>query len=193
MKTEEKRKILERLVQETGLSAMRCKSFLERCGYDYDKVREIPQIKSALVREEPLWDETPAPSPQPQSPPKAQEKKTAKSTKRKTETPKPKKPIPPKAEIEEKAAEDVNDTAASPSPRKSRKKKKGNLDELLQKTKKRQRGGITYEVEIVNGKEYFRGKEIRSDNNCFYHPYPTMREITDWTNKFVRRTGSRKV
>ena len=49
-------KLLDKLCSETGLSKMRCQSFLEKNDWDYEKTCNTPVIKSALSHAESLFE-----------------------------------------------------------------------------------------------------------------------------------------
>lgn len=185
-------KLLDKLCSETGLSKMRCQSFLEKNGWDFKKTCEVPIIKSALSHVESLFEFD--------LPPKkteikgsdennVQEKRSdAKETSVKdkikaSETTKP---------SEGKVIHNNEENSPERKKKTSKKTEKESKPKHLKDTKrfqKRTHGGITFEVEVINGRDYFNGKEIRCDNSGFYHPYATMKDIMKWTNEHLKKNS----
>lgn len=165
-------KILEKLCKDTGLSKMRCKGFLERNNWDLEKTKQVPVIKSALNRIDSLFefDEL--------------SKEEIKSEKIVSKAPK----ISESKVVQEKKE---NLTRRQKNGKKQKesnsKKKKEETEKTESRFRTRTHGGITFEVEIIGGKDYFNGKEIHMDAAGFYHPYATMKDIMEWEKKYRKK------
>ncbi|MGN1218334.1 MAG: hypothetical protein ACI4TD_10210 [Phocaeicola sp.] len=185
-------KLLDKLCSETGLSKMRCQSFLEKNGWDYKKTCEVPVIKSALSHAESLFEfDEPPKKTEIKEPVKntVQEKRSdvketsVKGKIKASETTKP---------SEGKVIHNNEKNSTERKKKASKKTEKESNPKQLKETKrfqKRTHGGITFEVEVINGRDYFNGKEIHCDNSGFYHPYATMKDIMKWTNEHLKKNS----
>ena len=73
--------------------------------------------------------------------------------------------------------------------KKTEKENKPKQQKESKRFQKRTHGGITFEVEVINGRDYFNGKEIHCDNSGFYHPYATMKDIMKWTKEHLKKNS----
>ena len=185
-------KLLDKLCSETGLSKMRCHSFLEKNGWDYKKTCEVPVIKSALSHAESLFEFD--------SPPKKTEiKESVKNTVQEKRSDVKETSVKGKIKASEttkpsesKVIHDNEENSPERKKKTSKKTEKESKPKQLKETKrfqKRTHGGITFEVEVINGRDYFNGKEIHCDNSGFYHPYATMKDIMKWTNEHLKKNS----
>ena len=185
-------KLLDKLCSETGLSKMRCQSFLKKNGWDYEKTCNTPVIKSALSHAESLFefDEPPKKTEIKNSEKNIiQEKRSdvketsVKGKIKASETTKP---------SEGKVIHSNEENAPERKKKASKKTEKENKPKQQKESKrfqKRTHGGITFEVEVINGRDYFNGKEIHCDNSGFYHPYATMKDIMKWTKEHLKKNS----
>ena len=186
-------KLLDKLCAETGLSKMRCQSFLEKNGWDYKTTCEVPVIKSALSHAESLFEFDPPPK-------KTEIKESVKNTVQEKRSDVKETSVKGKLKASEttKPSEGkvIHDNEKNSTERKkktSKKTEKESKPKQLKETKrfqKRTHGGITFEVEVINGRNYFNGKEIHCDNSGFYHPYATMKDIMRWTNEHLKKNSN---
>ena len=73
--------------------------------------------------------------------------------------------------------------------KKTEKENKPKQQKESKRFQKRTHGGITFEVEVINGRDYFNGKEIHCDNSGFYHPYAKMKDIMKWTKEHLKKNS----
>lgn len=183
-------KLLDKLCSETGLSKMRCQSFLEKNGWDYEKTCNTPVIKSALSHAESLFEFDLPPK---KAEIKVSDKNTVQEKRSNVKETSDKGKIKASGTTKPSKGKVIHDNEKNSPERKkksSEKTEKKSKPKQLKETKrfqKRTHGGITFEVEVINGRDYFNGKEIHCDNSGFYHPYATMKDIMKWTNEFLKK------
>ena len=186
----QQQKLLDKLCSETGLSKMRCQSFLEKNGWDYEKTCNTPVIKSALSHAESLFEFDLPPK---KAEIKVSDKNTVQEKHSNTKKTSGKGKIKASGTTKPSKGKVIHDNEKNSPERKkksSEKTEKKSKPKQLKETKrfqKRTHGGITFEVEVINGRDYFNGKEIHCDNSGFYHPYATMKDIMKWTNEFLKK------
>lgn len=185
-------KLLDKLCSETGLSKMRCQSFLEKNGWDYKKTCEVPVIKSALSHVESLFEFD--------LPPKKTEIKgsvenTVQEKRADVKETSVKGKIKASATTKPSKGKVIHDNEKNSPERKKKASKKTEKESIPKQPQEPQRfqtrthGGITFEVEVINGKDYFNGKEIHCNNSGFYHPYATMKDLIKWTNEHLKKNS----
>lgn len=169
---------------------MRCQSFLEKNGWDYKTTCEVPVIKSALSHAESLFEFDLPPK---KAEIKVSDKNTVQEKHSNTKKTSDKGKIKASGTTKPSKGKVIHDNEKNSPERKkksSEKTEKERKPKQLKETKrfqKRTHGGITFEVEVINGRDYFNGKEIHCDNSGFYHPYATMKDIMKWTNEFLKK------
>lgn len=183
-------KLLDNLCSETGLSKMRCQSFLEKNGWNYKKTCEVPVIKSALSHAESLFEFDLPPK---KTEIKGSDENIVQEKRSNVKETSVKGKIKASETIKPSEGKVVHDTEENPPERKKKTSKKTEKESKqkhlkeIKRFQKRTHGGITFEVEVINGRDYFNGKEIRCDNSGFYHPYATMKDIMKWTNEHLKK------
>lgn len=186
-------KLLDKLCSETGLSKMRCQSFLEKNGWDYEKTCNAPVIKSAMSHAESLFefDEPPKKTEIKESEKNiTQEKRSdVKETSVKGKIKASVTTKPSKGKVIHNKEENVPERKKKASKKTEQENKPQQQNESA-RFQQRTHGGITFEVEVINGRDYFNGKEIHSNNSGFYHPYATMKDIMKWTKEHLKKNSS---